>query len=188
MVLHFHLRNEIMVGKKKTMDVQFYKEVMEASLALGQAKSSRWGDAEEVEDEQRERERINKINADFQAFVKRVEEDHRVEFDIPYKDLGFHGVPFRNNVFIQPTVHCLLNVIEFPFFVMSLEDVQIAYFERVQFGLKNFDLVFVFNDWTKKEVHINSIPIDSLETIKEWLEYASLSPILPPQPSPLLTL
>jgi len=41
-VVHFHLHSEIMVGKKKTQDVQFYLEVMEASLALGQAKSSRW--------------------------------------------------------------------------------------------------------------------------------------------------
>jgi len=106
--------------------------------------------------------------------VKRVEDDHSLEFDIPYKDLGFHGVPHRSNVFIQPTVHCLINVIEFPFFVMSLDDVQIAYFERVQFGVKNFDLVFVFNDWFKKEVHINTIPIDSLETIKDWLDSCNI--------------
>lgn len=52
---------------------------------------------------------------------------------------------------------------------MSLDEVQIAYFERVQYGLRNFDLVFIFNDWSQKEVHINGIPINSLEPIKEWL-------------------
>jgi len=52
-----------------------------------------------------------------------------LEFDIPYREL-------------TPTVHCLINVIEYPFFVMSLDDVQIAYFERVQFSLRAFDLVF----------------------------------------------
>lgn len=90
------------------------------------------GDAEEIEDEQRERELINKRNAEFQNFVKKVEElVPGLEFDIPYAELGFMGVPHRNTVFLQPTVHCLINVIEFPFFVMPLDDVQIAYFERV---------------------------------------------------------
>jgi nucleosome binding factor SPN SPT16 subunit len=37
-----------------------------------------------------------------------------------------------------------MHVIETPFFHISLADIQIAYFERVQFSLKNFDLVFVF--------------------------------------------
>eukprot|EP01125_Pyxidicula_operculata_P003841 TRINITY_DN1526_c0_g4_i1.p1 TRINITY_DN1526_c0_g4~~TRINITY_DN1526_c0_g4_i1.p1 ORF type:complete len:1092 (-),score=312.51 TRINITY_DN1526_c0_g4_i1:129-2945(-) len=170
--LHFHLHNEIMINKKKTKDVQFYMEVMEASTALGAGRSSsRYGDNEEIEEEQREREIRNKMNKDFQTFVKRMDECYpKLEFDMPYRELGFYGVPFRNNVFLTPTLHCLVNVIEFPFFVMSLEDVQIAFFERVQFSLRNFDLVFVFNNWTEKEVHINTIPMEKLETIKEWLD------------------
>jgi len=80
----------------------------------------------------------------------------------------------RNNVLLTPTVHCLINVIEYPFFVMSLDDVQIAYFERVQFSLRAFDLVFIFNDWTQKEVHVNSIPVESLETIKDWLDSCNI--------------
>jgi nucleosome binding factor SPN SPT16 subunit len=97
-----------------------------------------------------------------------------IEFDIPYRELGFHGVPGRNNVFLQPTVHCLVNLIEAPFFVLTLDEVEIAYFERVSFGLKQFDLVFVQKDWTKSTVHINAIPIDSLETIKDWLDSCNI--------------
>jgi len=77
-------------------------------------------------------------------------------------------------VFLTPTVHCLVNVIEYPWFVMSLDDIQIAYFERIAFSLRNFDLVFVFNDWNEKPVQINSIPIESLETIKEWLDQCGI--------------
>ena len=40
MLLHFHLHNPIMIGKKKTKDVQFYVEVMEASYALDAARRS----------------------------------------------------------------------------------------------------------------------------------------------------
>jgi nucleosome binding factor SPN SPT16 subunit len=90
---------------------------------------------------------------------------------MPYKELGFWGVPSCNNILLQPTVHCLINVIEYPPFVMTLDEVQIAYFERVQFSLSTFDLVFIFKDWEQKEVHINAIPSTSLESIKDWLEY-----------------
>jgi nucleosome binding factor SPN SPT16 subunit len=39
-VLHFHLIHPIMIGKKKTKDVQFYVEVMESSYALDAARRS----------------------------------------------------------------------------------------------------------------------------------------------------
>ena len=49
-------------------------------------------DPDELEEEQRERERRNKINADFQQFVRRVQElwerdfpDLNLEFDVPFR-------------------------------------------------------------------------------------------------------
>jgi nucleosome binding factor SPN SPT16 subunit len=73
-----------------------------------------------------------RLNTEFQNFVKRVEESSGLEFDIPYRELGFYGVPHRSSVLLQPTVHCLVNLTETPFFVLSLDDLEIAYFERVQ--------------------------------------------------------
>jgi len=32
----------------------------------------------------------------------------------------------------MPTVHCLVQLIEPPFFVLTLEEVEIAHFERIQ--------------------------------------------------------
>jgi nucleosome binding factor SPN SPT16 subunit len=49
---------------------------------------------------------------------------------------------------------------------------QVAHFERVQFSLRNFDLVFVFKDFSL--MHINSIPMESLDTIKEWLDSCNI--------------
>jgi nucleosome binding factor SPN SPT16 subunit len=174
-LIHFHLRDGIMVGKKKTQDVQFYTEVMELSHDLGgNSRKSGFGDADEIEDEQRERELRQKMNDEFQKFVRKVEEaaGGALEFDIPYRELGFHGVPHRSSVFMQPTVNCLVHLTEAPFFVLSLSDVEIAHFERVQFSLRNFDLVFIMKDLTV--VHINTIPMDSLETIKEWLDSCNI--------------
>jgi len=86
------------------------------------------------------------------------------------ENLVFYGVPNRSSVFLQPTVHCLVNLTEVPFFVLSLSDIEIAYFERVHFNVKNFDLVFVFKDYDRKVCHINSVASESLDTIKEWLD------------------
>jgi nucleosome binding factor SPN SPT16 subunit len=44
-----------------------------------------------------------------------------------------------------------------------------------KFGLKNFDLVFVFKDFTKPVVHINTIPSKQLENIKEWLDSVDIA-------------
>jgi len=130
---------------------------------------------EELQEEQRERNLKRRLNQECQSFVKKVEDQvGTLEFDIPYRELGFYGVPFRNNVLLQPTVHCLVNLVEYPFFVLTLEEVQIAYFERVQFSLRNFDLVFVFEDLSKSVVCINAIPVDSLDTIKEWLNSCNI--------------
>jgi len=58
--------------------------------------------------------------------------------------------------------------------VITLEDIEIAHSERVQFGLKNFDLVFVFKDFHRAPYHINTIPVESLENVKEWLDSVNI--------------
>jgi nucleosome binding factor SPN SPT16 subunit len=54
--------------------------------------------------------------------------------------------------------------------VVTLGEVEIVHLERVAFGLKNFDMVFVLNDFKKPPIHINSIPVAHLDNVKEWLE------------------
>ncbi len=53
---------------------------------------------------------------------------------------------------------------------MSLDEIEVAYFERIQFGLRNFDLSFVFKDYDKPVVRISAIPVESLEAVKNWLK------------------
>mmetsp|Transcript_38800 Transcript_38800/g.153251 ORF Transcript_38800/g.153251 Transcript_38800/m.153251 type:complete len:103 (+) Transcript_38800:2943-3251(+) len=44
----------------------------------------------------------------------------------------------------MPTVSCIVSLVDWPPFILSLQNVELAYLERVSFSLKNFDLVFVF--------------------------------------------
>ncbi|GMH10409.1 hypothetical protein Nepgr_012250 [Nepenthes gracilis] len=176
-LLHFHLHNHIMVGTKKTKDVQFYVEVMEVVQTLGGGKRSAY-DPDEIEEEQRERERKNKINMDFQAFVNRVNDlwgqpqlkGLDLEFDQPLRELGFHGVPYKATAFIVPTSSCLVELIETPFLVITLGEIEIVNLERVGFGQKNFDMAIVFKDFKRDVFRIDSIPTTSLDSIKEWLD------------------
>ncbi|GAU18603.1 hypothetical protein TSUD_124340 [Trifolium subterraneum] len=146
-LVHFHLHNHIMVGNKKTKDVQFYLEVMDMVQNVGGGKRSAY-DPDELEEEQRERERKNKINLEFQSFVNRV-----------------------NDLWEQPQFNaCLVELIETPFLVVTLSEIEIVNLERVGLGQKNFDMTIVFKDFKRDVLRIDSIPSTSLDGIKEWLD------------------
>ncbi|XP_024871777.1 FACT complex subunit spt16-like [Temnothorax curvispinosus] len=156
-LLHFHLKHAIMFGKKKHVDVQFYQHMH---------------DRDDLAAEQSERELRHKLNTAFRSFCEKVESvtKQEIEFDTPFRDLGFFGAPYRSTVLLQPTSGCLVNLTERPPFVITLEDVELVHFERVQFHLKNFDLIFVFKDYHRKVAKVNAIPMNMLDHVKEWLK------------------
>lgn len=168
-LLHFHLKNAIMFGKKKHIDVQFYTEVGEITTDLG--KHQHMHDRDDLAAEQAERELRHKLKHAFKSFCEKVENvtKQAIDFDQPFRKLGFHGVPFRETVLLQPTTACLTNLTSWPPFVVTLEDIQLVHFERVQFQLKNFDMVFIFKDYNKKVTMVTAIPMSMLDHVKDWL-------------------
>ncbi|KAG5926258.1 global regulator of transcription [Claviceps africana] len=180
-IVHIHLKDPIIVGnKKKTKDVQFYREATDIQFdETGNRKRKyRYGDEDEFEAEQEERRRRAELDRLFQGFAQKIAEAGRsegIEVDMPIRDLGFHGVPFRSNVFIQPTTDCLMQVVEPPFMVITIEDIEIAHLERVQFGLKNFDMVFIFKDFSRAPYHINTIPVEFLDQVKDFLDSSDIA-------------
>jgi nucleosome binding factor SPN SPT16 subunit len=160
-------------------DIQFSREASDVAFdETGNKKRKyRYGDEDEIELEQEEQRRRQQLDKEFQAFATKIANASNGEFevDIPFRELGFMGVPNRTNVLLQPSTDCLVHLTDQPFTVITLSEVEVCHFERVQHGLKQFDLVFVFTDFTKTPMHINSIPFGQLEGIKEWLEYAHLS-------------
>ena len=96
--------------------------------------------------------------------------NENLSVDMPFRELGFNGVPARSSVTIQPTTDCLVQLTEPPFLVITLTDIEVVHLERVQFGLKNFDMVVIFKDFTRAPAHINTIPVESLDGVKDWLD------------------
>lgn len=164
-----------MIGKKKTRDVQFYREATEMQFdeTGNRKRKHRYGDEEEFEAEQEERRRRVALDKEFRSFAEKIADAGKsdgLQVDMPYRELGFNGVPSRSSVYIQPTTECLIQITEPPFMVISLSEIEIVHLERVQFGLKNFDMVVVFKDFQRPPAHINTIPVESLDNLKDWLD------------------
>ncbi|KAI9505707.1 FACT complex subunit spt16 [Coemansia spiralis] len=178
-LIHVHLKNPIMLGKKKIQDIQFYREASDASFdeTGNRRRRIRYGDEDEIEAEQEERRRRRKLNKEFKEFASKIAEasNHEVEVDTPFREVAFSGVPARANVLLQPTVDCLVHLSDTPFFIITVADVEIVHLERVQFGLKNFDMVFVFKDFKRTPVHVNTVPMKQLDNVKEWLDSVNLA-------------
>lgn len=138
-LIHVHLKNPVMIGKKKTKDVQFYREAtdMQFDETGNRKRKHRYGDEEEFEQEQEERRRRAALDREFKGFAEKISDagkEDKVEVDIPFRELGFNGVPNRSNVLCQPSTDCLVQLTEPPFMVITLEDIEIAHLERVQVG------------------------------------------------------
>ena len=149
---------------------------MDVVDSVGLKRRSAW-DPDEIEEEQRERARRKEINGVFELFVKRVVsvwskpifDQLRLHFETPSQKLGFNGVHGRTTFFIVPTPSCLVQLVESPFLVIPLREVEILCLERVALGQKSFDMVFVFQDLKRDVMRIEVIPMTSLDKIKDWL-------------------
>ena len=172
-LIHFTLKNAIMFGKKKHIDVQFYTEVGEITTDLG--KHQNMHDRDDLAAEQAERELRQKLKSAFRLFCDKVEQvKPDFDFEMPIRELGFQGVPYRNTVFLQPTSSCIVHLTEWPPFVIALDEIELVHFERVNFQLKSFDIVFIFKDYTRKVSTINAVPTSSLDSIKSWLTQSEI--------------
>eukprot|EP00479_Gromia_sphaerica_P010744 TRINITY_DN5039_c0_g1_i1.p1 TRINITY_DN5039_c0_g1~~TRINITY_DN5039_c0_g1_i1.p1 ORF type:complete len:287 (+),score=62.71 TRINITY_DN5039_c0_g1_i1:630-1490(+) len=172
-MLHFHLRNPIQVGGKNTTNVTFYRDVIDSSEDI----NARSGYSDE-RTEKRHRQRINKIFREFvRASEKLISQNRsllrRIEFEMPVTDLKFTGVPHRQNVTIMPTVSCLVALDDSPAFVLTLADIEVASFERVQAQLRFFDVIFLKRDM-RTFIEIGNVPNDKLETLKKYLDDANI--------------
>jgi nucleosome binding factor SPN SPT16 subunit len=93
-----------------------------------------------------------------------------INFDMPIEDLFFTGCPAKSSVKIRPTHNkCLIAISEFPSFVIDVNDIEVVHFERVTFGIKNFDMAIIYKDFMTFK-RINSIPRENIEELKEYLD------------------
>ena len=75
-IVHMHLRAPIMIGKKKTFDVQFFREATDVQFdeTGNRKRKHRYGDEDEIEMEQQERKRRAMLNKEVKAFAEKIAE------------------------------------------------------------------------------------------------------------------
>jgi nucleosome binding factor SPN SPT16 subunit len=75
-IVHMHLKAPIMIGKKKTKDVQVYREAsdMQFDETGNRKRKYRYGDEDEIELEQQERKRRQALNKEFKYFAEKIAE------------------------------------------------------------------------------------------------------------------
>lgn len=172
MILHFNLKTPILIGEKPTSDVQFYKESGIAAEDINFKGRRNMNEMDELEQEEAERQGRARLNKRFLNFAKVIQEAAQhsktnLEVDIPVDDLTFSGCPQKQVVKIRPTKECLVALSEFPFFVLDVNEIEVVHFERMYYGIKNFDLAVIKKDFTTC-LRINSIPTEYTEELKSY--------------------
>lgn len=139
-IIHVHLKNPIIIGKRKTKDVQFYREATDMAFdeTGNRKRKHRFGDEEEFEQEQEERRRRAELDRQFKSFAEKISDaarEYNVAVDIPFRELSFNGVPNRSNVLMAPSTDALVQLTEPPFTVITLDEIEVAHLERIQVSL-----------------------------------------------------
>lgn len=81
-LIHCQLKNPIMIGKKKTEHVQFYREASDAQFdeTGNRRRKYVYGDEDELASEQEERKRRAALNKEFKQFGEKITELVRIFF------------------------------------------------------------------------------------------------------------
>lgn len=89
MIIHFHLKQAILIGNKKVNDIQFFKESCVAAEDINfKGGRHKMNDIDELEQEDRERQQKKRLNTRFLNYSKLIEQAAEanktpVEVDIP---------------------------------------------------------------------------------------------------------
>jgi nucleosome binding factor SPN SPT16 subunit len=178
-IIHFELKNPIVIGTKKgkkTNFLQVYVDVMEKDHSVDDYNSYEYDDG--VAEENEARKNRQRWNERFRNFVRKAEEYtekapkvDNMEFDVPYNELAFKGVPNKSDTTLKPTVHSLVALSDDKPLCVTLREIEIVVFERVNMSqVKSFDLVIVFSDFTRPVQMIHAIQSNYAEPIKQWLD------------------
>ena len=183
-LIHFHLRHSILIGKKKYKDIQFFTEVVEQNLRLDNTGKGNDYDQDELGEEERERQLKARLNKAYKFFVQKVEDVVKEDsaaarnfrtFEVPPRDLLFHGVWAKEMTTILLGASAIVSVVDKPPLVISIDDIELVHFERVIHGGKSFDMVIVFKTGVADKgldefVRISQIEFVYIDTIKGWLD------------------
>ena len=182
-ILHLHLRQPLIIGGKRTADVQFYAQIGTLSDELMSGNKKRvfkggrrsYNDDDEDNDEVYNQAKMSLEKA-FEGFVAAVEKETngKIVFEEVHSDDGFNGAFNFSSETIYPTDSCMVSLITQPYLIVPYEDVEIVAFERTGMMNRTFDIALVFKDYSKPVISINGVSSGLKSAIKAWLDSKDL--------------
>ena len=159
--------------------LQFYREATDMAFdeTGNRKRKHRYGDEEEFEQEQEERRRRAQLDKLFKSFAEKIQTAAPDDFsvDIPFRELQFNGVPNRSNVLCAPTTDCLVQLTEPPFMVLTLEGkLKLCIWNVCNLASSISTWWLVFKDFHRPVAHINTIPMESVDAVKDWLDSVNI--------------
>jgi nucleosome binding factor SPN SPT16 subunit len=179
-LIHFHLKEAMVVGNKKVKDLQFYNPLQQTAddlsgtMAVTLDKKNRRSKPAGDDDEEAFDLSRMKLEEAFKGFMQSVEKETNglVKFEIPDKTKGFFGSFESVGGNFYPCERSLVSISTAPFVVVSIEEIDVVFFERVGMGLRtnNFDMAIIFKNFTKPVININSVSNKSKEELRSWFD------------------
>lgn len=169
-IFHVTLKQPILVGKKKTDQISFYADVLEASESV---EGTRRSYEEELAMEERERQRVETTNKEFAIFSREVGLKAGRPVESPIMSFQLEGVTYRELTPISASNRVLWAVNCTPPFTMGVNEMELMAIERLTDRGINFDVTFVPKNY-KQTVAITTVPRSCLDTLKDWALQAGL--------------
>ncbi|CAD8194683.1 unnamed protein product [Paramecium octaurelia] len=114
------------------------------------------------EEQQKTRRRdIVQIGREFKLLIKQLR-----RWEKPFRNLILERILEWRRLFLQPTHNTLMKVIESLVYILTLSEVEICCFEGIIAGIKSFDLVFVFKNYERQVLRIESVDMKDQEEVK----------------------
>ncbi|CAK88706.1 unnamed protein product (macronuclear) [Paramecium tetraurelia] len=169
--IHFIFKMPIKCGKIMFSQIQFYRDIEGASEQEAARRKVRLFDIDHVFDKKVQDRRLEELK-NFESFIQQSEQYYKrfnIKFERLEKQYSFEGNYAKERVVFQPTQSCLVNIVDQPFFTLTLENVDIMCCERVQEETISFDLVAVLKDLEAQVIRIEAIDREDLKKIQQWL-------------------
>lgn len=124
-----------MISKKRTFDIQFYRDVLEAVVeeTSGKRKRISYADEDELEEEMEEFRRKEEADNQFENFASKICEasNEKITMEEADDEVTFPGIINRQTVRVRHTSEALVYITDYPPLIVSWSDIEIAFLERV---------------------------------------------------------
>lgn len=175
-ILHFRLKNAIVVGGKKTTDVQFYGYIGVVNDDLtentGQRVRTRNSRATDEQDDLVFEQNKMKLEGAFEGFIdlvhKQAEDQVAIEEADP--DCTFTASFGYSSEPIFATPDHLVSLYTNPPLVVPFREVEVVAFERTTMINRFFDIAIIFRDYSQPVLSLSSIGNGAKSQVKQLLD------------------